>query len=177
MEGKMDNQELRKSFTDNWNEFLAELRGSLVNYAEKHNLSSASASQILSDTLFQWKSDSNIIAKWLDKLKNDDYEKSIKVSNILFKEIKFEKVEMKPDKLVEILPFLPWGISFVAFGITWNYNLSIWIKIAAIILPPILLKPIIRKKKEELNRLAAKATIPEYISQLDKYKEAILAVL
>lgn len=177
----MENTSLQESFIKNWDEFVVEVRGALVNHAEKQRLTYSVASKILSDMLFEWRSDANVISKWLDDLKLSDYEKSVKVSDILFKSVSFENIDVEVNKTANYLPYAPFVISFVALGITWNLNLTFILKLLvyplALFLPPVLLSKFVKNIQEDFYIKAARNSIPAYINQLDKYKEAILAVL
>ena len=81
----MENNELKESFLKNWERFITELKGNMLSFADKQPLTNSSASQILADNLFEWKSESNLIGKWLDNLKASNRDKAEKVSDILFK--------------------------------------------------------------------------------------------
>ena len=122
------------------------------------------------------KSEANLIGKWLDNLKSSDSEKAEKVSEILFKQIKFEDIKLEPTQQEKILPFVPYGVSALALGTTFVLRTNIWWKIAAVAVPPIVLKKPIDNLLEEIQLQNAKDSIPQYLLQLDKYKEAILAV-
>ncbi len=173
----MENNELKESFLKNWERFITELKGRMISFTDKQPLTSSSVSQILADSLFEWKSEANLIGKWLDNLKSSDQEKYEKVSDILFKQIKFEDIKLEPTKQEKILPFVPYGISALALGTTYVLHTNIWWKIAAVAVPPIVLKKPIDNLIDELQLQNSKDSIPKYLSQLDKYKEAILAVL
>lgn len=170
-------EDLKESFLKNWDRFVTELKGNLFSFSDKQFLSYASASQILADSLFEWKSEANVIGRWLDKLKINDREKYEKVSGILFKGIRFENIEVKSDNNEKLLPYIPYGISVAALGATFVFHSSIWLKVMAAVLPPVLLKSPIEKLQNDLKRQTAKKLIPEYLTQLDKYKTAILLVL
>lgn len=173
----MESNELRESFLKNWERFLTELKGSMLSAADKQPFNSSLASQILADTLFEWKSESNLIGKWLDNLKQSDRKKYEKVAEILFKQVKFEDVKLEPSNQEKILPFVPYGVSVAALGTTCLLHTSIWWKIAAVVVPPVVLKKPIDNLIDELQLQNAKDSIPKYISQLDKYKDVILAFL
>lgn len=173
----MESNELRETFLKNWERFIDELKGRMVSFSANQPLSSSSASQILSDTLFEWKSEANLIGKWLDNLKSNDQEKYETVSEILFKQVKFEDIKLEPTQQEKILPFVPYGVSALALGTTFVLHTNIWWKIAAVAVPPIVLKKPIDILLEDIQLQNAKDSIPQYLSQLDKYKEAILAVI
>ena len=75
----MENNELKESFLKNWERFITELKGRMISFTDKQPLTSSSVSQILADSLFEWKSEANLIGKWLDNLKSSDQEKYEKV--------------------------------------------------------------------------------------------------
>lgn len=193
----MENIELKQSFLVNWERFTDELKGSLVRYSANQPLTSSSASQILADLLFEWKSEANLIGRWLDNLKTTDSVKAAKVSELLFTKVKFEEVKQEPGKMITLLPYAPFAVSAVAFAITYliqkkqemqiDTEASIalqaiidsffWWKVAAAVVPIIVLYSPIKKLQNRLILDNTQNTIPSYLAQLDKYKEAILSIL
>ena len=110
-------------------------------------------------------------------MKSSNREKAEKVSDVLFKQIKFQDIKLEPTQQEKILPYVPYGVSALALRTTFVFHTNIWWKIAAVAVPPIVLKKPIDNLLEEIHQQNAKNSIPQYLAQLDKYKEAILAVL
>ena len=75
------------------------------------------------------------------------------------------------------MPYVPYGVSALALGTTFMLHINIWWKIVAVAVPPIVLKKPIDNLLEEIHQQNAKDSISQYLSQLDKHKEAILTVL
>ena len=172
----MDKNEAKENFIRVWEEYLTKLKGQLLRQKDD-SLSFDSALSVLREVNASWRSEFDLLGRWLTDYSKFDEEKGKEVSSIIFDDMKFEEIKVTPDTKQKMLKYLPWAGAALGFGGSFLLKASQTIQAVSTILPLALLFPATKKIKSDFDMQQNRNLITEYLQQLDKYKNTIISII
>ena len=172
----MDKNEAKESFLRNWEEFITKLKGQLLRQKD-NTLSLDSLSSSLTEVTSAWRSEFDILGRWLIDYTQFDEVRGKEISDVLFEDMKFEEIKVPANSKNKVLELLPWVGAALGFGTSYFFKASHVIQAVSTILPPAVLIPVANNVKAEFAMQNKRSLITEYLSQLDKYKNSILSII
>lgn len=172
----MDNTDKEK-FDSLWSDFIALVKGKLINTANEQKLSIPLANLILSDSASIWFSDYEINGKWLSSFAEREPQKAELIQDILMNDMKFINIEMKKELSDGIYYLIPAIGAIAGLGISYFSGASKIVQAISTIAPAVLLYPAVKKygkQKEESNK---EKNLAALIQQLNKYYNGIMSIL
>ena len=172
----MNNTEAKESFEKNWEEFLTKLKGQMLRQKD-NNLTLDLLSSVLKEVLASWRSEYDILGRWLIDYTKQNEQKGKEISVVIFEDMKFEEVKIADNSNKKMLDILPWAAAAVGFGASYFLKASQVIQAVATILPPAVLIPLTNNVKNEYAIQKKRNQINDYLTQLDKYKNTIISII
>lgn len=172
----MDKSKAKENFLSTWEEYITKLKGLLLRQ-KNDSLTIDSASSALNEVNASWRSEYDILGRWLTDFTKFDEEKGKEITSIIFEDIKFEEIKVMSNYKHKILDILPWAGAALGFGVSHLFKAGQTIQAVLTILPPALLLPATKKAKTDFGIQQSRNLIDEYLSQLDKYKNTIISII
>ena len=157
--------------------FIALVKGKLINTVAKQKLSTPLANLILSDAASSWNSEYEINGKWLSNLKGVDAKKAELVGEILLNDMRFTEMDMKEELPTYYNYVIPTVGAFAGCAISMYLDCSKLVQAASTIIPAALLYPAVTTFRKRMNETNKDKCIEGFIAQLDKYKNSVISVL
>ena len=167
----------KEKFESLWTDFMALVKGMLINTIAKQKLSTPLANLILSDAASSWNSEYEINGKWLSNLKNVDSKKAELVSEILLNDMRFTEIDIQAELPMYCNYVIPAAGACIGCAISMYLDYSKMVQAASTIIPAVLLYPAVTTFRKRMNETNKDKCIEEYIAQLEKYKNSVISVL
>lgn len=167
----------KEKFESLWADFIALVKGKLINTIAKQKLSTSLANLILSDAASSWNSEYEINGKWLSNLKEVDSKKAELVSEILLNDMRFTEVNKQGELPTYYNYVIPAVGACAGCAISMCLGYGKLVQVASTIIPSVLLYPAVTTFRNRINKSNKGKCIEEYIAQLEKYKNSVISVL
>lgn len=167
----------REKFDSLWNDFIALVKGKLINSASKQKLSVPLANLILSDAASTWTSEYEINGKWLYGFAEREPQKADLIREILMNDMKFGDVEMRRELSNGIYYIVPAIGAIAGLSISYFSGASKVIQAISTIAPAILLYPAVKLFGKQQAETNVQKNIEDIMQQLEKYHNSILSIL
>lgn len=167
----------KEKFESLWSDFIALVKGKLINTIAKQKLSTTLANLILSDAASSWNSEYEINGKWLINLKEVDVKKAELVRNILLNDMHFTEIDKQRELPSYYNYVIPAAGACLGCAISMYLDYSKLVQAASTIIPAVLLYPAVIMFRNRMNETNKDKCIEEYIAQLEKYKNSVISVL
>ncbi|MGN0245837.1 MAG: hypothetical protein ACI4DK_07715 [Lachnospiraceae bacterium] len=167
----------KEKFESLWADFIALVKGKLINTVAKQKLSTPLANLILSDAASSWNSEYEINGKWLSNLKNVNSKKAELVGEILLDDMRFTEIDTQGELPTYYNYVIPAVGACFGCAISMYLEYSKLVQAASTIIPAVLLYPAVTTFRKRMNETNKDKCIEDYIAQLDKYKNSVISVL
>lgn len=167
----------KEKFEFLWTDFIALVKGKLINAAAKQKLSTPLANLILSDAASSWNSEYEINGKWLSNLKGVDTKKAELVSEILLNDMCFTEIDTKgelPNYYNYVIPAVG---ACAGCAISMYLGYGKLVQAVSTVIPAVLLYPAVTTFRNRMTETNKNKCIESYIAQLEKYKNSVISVL
>lgn len=163
-------------FEKRWESFVNVVRGALSDDAQKEPLTLSRANMVLTKESASWQNDYTSNGRWLVDLKEWDKTKAREVENVLLKEMTFSDEPMPTkSKVPKFIGAI--GGGGVGYGIASVLELGTLGTTLSTILPAAACYVGGNMYAETQQKKMIARVLENYCLQLDKYKEAIIAIL
>ena len=167
----------KEEFESLWADFIARVKGKLMNTAAKQKLSTSLANLILSDAASSWNSDYDISGKWLSNLRESAPKKAELVWDILLKDMHFDEMDIKGELPIYYNYVIPILGACAGYAVSVYLDYGKWGQVVSTIIPAVLLYPAVNTFRDKMNEVNKEKCIEDYLSQLEKYKNSVISVL
>lgn len=168
---------LRKQFEELWEDYISSFKGSLISQTINQPMSYHLAKRTLEEVTLSWLSEFDRRGRWLMRLEKEYPDKGGAVKDIFRNDITIKEIAPSGSNVSVGKYLVPAGLAaagyFAAKLLAYNT-----IKTACLVIIPALISiPILNTHLKSRQKSREDAIIDSYVSQLNKYKVAILEEL
>lgn len=168
---------LRNQFEELWEDYISSFKGSLISQTNNQPMSYHLAKRTLEEVTLSWLSEFDRRGRWLMRLEKEFPDKGIVVKDIFRNDISIKEIASSDGHVSASKYLVPAGLA-VAGYFAAKYLAYNAIKTLSLVLIPALISiPILNSHLKNRQKSREDAIIDSYVSQLDKYKVAILEEL
>lgn len=170
----MENQ--LELFLKTWNSFENVVRGALIAEAKSNPLTFARAKMVLAKETLSWQNDFASTGCWLSEYQKNDERKGKEIRRILTEDMSFTE-EKTPASLKSVKFIGAVGGGAVGYGIAHATGLGVIGTIASTVIPMAACFIGGNVYATSKNQNSMRNVIDAYCSQLESYKDAVVAIL
>lgn len=164
-------------FNKLWNDdFITSFRGALIRESAKQSLSYSLVKLLLDEKKLQWTLDTEMCGRWLVNYEKEFPEKGGQIRNVLLNDMEVTEVQVSSAGNV-VKYALPLAGGAVGYATSRVLELETLGTAAATILPIAVLYPATATYLSAKRKNKVLEQINAYVSQLDKFKRAVDAIL
>lgn len=167
----------RNQFEELWEDYISSFKGSLISQISNQPMSYHLAKRTLEEVTLSWLSEFDRRGRWLMRLEKEFPDKGAVVKDIFRNDISIKEIASSDSHVPASMYLVPAGLAaagyFAAKLLAYNP-----IKTASLVLIPALISiPILNSHLKNKQKGKDDVIIDSYVTQLTKYKSAILEEL
>lgn len=167
----------RNQFEELWEDYISSFKGSLISQISNQPMSYHLAKRTLEEVTLSWLSEFDRRGRWLMRLEKEFPDKGAVVKDIFRNDISIKEIASSDSHVPASMYLVPAGLAaagyFAAKLLAYNP-----IKTASLVLIPALISiPILNSHLKNKQKDKDDVIIDSYVTQLTKYKSAILEEL
>lgn len=168
---------ITQRFEELWNNFVTSFKGSLLGESRKQTLTYPLAKLLLQDAILTWNEDYSINGAWLRQLTKDEPKKAAIVKEILNDDMHLTETDVKQSDDTLVRYGIPIGSGIAGLAISNALSASALVQAASTIGPMAIAIALCHSHIKSKKATTVSLMVDDYVEQLDKYKQAIIATL
>ena len=164
-------------FEELWEDYISSFKGSLISQTNNQPLSYLLVKRTLDEATLSWQSEFDRRGRWLMRLEKEHPEKGAVVKDILKNDISIKEINSSERNVSASKYLVPAGIAAAGYFLAKFLAYNTFKTACVVLIPALISIPILNSHLKNRQKSREDAIIDSYVSQLDKYKVAILEEL
>lgn len=166
-----------ETFEKYWKQFLTRVKGKMMHYAQKQELTYSLLQLILKDASYSWNSNVEGNGRWLIQYSMQNPQGGELIRRILLDDMSFTEISKEKENWEMLVHAAPVAGAAAGYGVSSVLGAGPIVKAVFTIAPALLLYPTARGFGESVRDKSTEEYIEKYLFQLDKYKKSVISVL